>query len=208
MPGITPNEGENLIARILYRRDLGDRDANMRLGLITNTTITETTDLAAITEPTGTGYGRITLTDANWTVTGDTATYPQQVFTAGAGGWTPEVQGYFICTIAASGTPRLLHVELDSQQIATSVTRSSTVATATTPIAHGFAVGDRINVRGANQSEYNGIQIVTAVGSSTTFTYTVSGAPATPATGTISVNRCYLMNANDTYSVDASNIVA
>lgn len=208
MPGITPNEGENLVARVIYRRDLSDRDANMRLGLITNVTIAETTDLASITTPTGTGYAFITLTDSNWTVTGDTATYPQQVFTAGAGGWNPEVQGYYIFTIAASGTPRLLHVELDSQQIASSVTRSSTVATVTTPAAHPFAVGDRINVRGANQSEYNGIQVITSVPSSTTFTFNVSGSPATPATGTVSVNRCYLMNANDTYAVDASNIVA
>lgn len=207
MPGITPDEGENLIARILYRRDLGDRDANLRLGLITNTSITEATTLASITEPTGTGYGRLTLTDSNWTVTGDTATFPQQVFTAGAGGWTPEVQGYFICTQAASGTPRLQHVELDKQQIATSITRSSSTATCTTPDPHGFQIGDRVNVRGANQTEYNGIFVLTGV-TSTTFTYTVGGAPATPATGTISVNRCYLMNANDTYAVDLSSVVA
>lgn len=207
MPGITPDEGENLIARILYRRDLGDRDANLRAGLITNTTITESTTLGSITEPVGTGYARITLTDANWTVTGDTATFPQQVFTAGAGGWTPEVQGYFICTQAAAGTPRLMHVELDSFQVATGITRASTTATLTTPANHPFQVGDRINVRGANQSEYNGIQIVTGV-TATTATFTVAGAPATPATGTITVNRCYLMNANDTYAVDLSNITA
>lgn len=208
MPGITPDEGESLIARILYRRDLGDRDANLRLGLLTNLTISESTTLGSITEPTGTGYGRVTLTDANWTVTGDTAAHPQQVFTAGAGGWTPEIQGYFICTQSASGTPRLVHVELDSQQIATSITRSGTTATATTPANHGLNVGDRVNVRGANQSEYNGTFVITAVPSATTFTYTVTGSPATPATGTISINRCYLMNTNDTYAVDLSNVVA
>lgn len=207
MPGITPDEGENLVARIIYRRDLGDRDAGLRLGVFTNTTIAESTTLASITEPTGTGYARLTLADNNWTVTGDTSAFPQQVFTAGAGGWTPEIQGYFICTISASGTPRLLHVELDLQQTATSITRSSSVATCTTPNNHGFQVGDRINVRGANQSEYNGIFVITGV-TSNTFTYSVTGSPATPATGTISVNRCYLMNANDTYAVDLSNITA
>lgn len=207
MPGITPDEGESLIARILYRRDLGDRDANLRLGLFTNSTISEATTLGSVTVPTGTGYAPITLTDANWTVTGDTSTFPQQVFTAGAGGWTPEVQGYYIFTQAASGTPRLLHIELDSYQVATSITRSSSVATCTTPANHGFQVGDRINIRGANQSEYNGVQVITAV-TSNTFTYNVSGSPATPATGTISVNRCYLMNANDTYAVDLSNLTA
>lgn len=207
MAGITPNEGEELVARIVYRRDLGDRDANLRLGLFTNSTIAETTNLAGITEPTGTGYARLTLNDSNWSVTGDTASHPQQVFTAGAGGWSPEIQGYFICTQSASGTPRLLHVELDLFQSGVTITRVSSTATATTPQPHSFQIGDRVNLRGANQAEYNGIFVITGV-TSTTFTFTVSGAPATPATGAISVNRCYLMNTNDTYSVDLSNIVA
>lgn len=208
MAGITPDEGENLIAKIIYRRDLGDRDANLLMGVFTNVTIGESTTLASITEPAGTGYARKVLTDSNWTASGDTATFPQQVFTAGAGGWTPEVQGYFIATQSASGTPRLLHIELDSQQIVTSITRSSSTATCTTPLDHGLNVGDRVNIRGANQSEYNGIFVINTVPTAATFTFTVSGAPATPATGVISVNRCYLMNANDTYAVDASNITA
>lgn len=205
MPGITPDEGEALIGRILYRRDLADRAADLRLGLFTNNTVTEATTLSSITEPTGTGYARITLTDANWTVNVDTTTHPQQIFTAGAGGWTPEVQGYFIATQGT--TPRLLHIELDTQQIVTSITRSSSTATVTTPQNHGWSNGDRINVRGANQSEYNGTFVISNV-TANTFQYTVTGTPATPATGTISVNRCYLMNANDTYSVDLSNVVA
>lgn len=208
MPGITPDEGENLIAKILYRRDLGDRDANLVVGLFVNTTIAESTTLGSLTEPTGTGYARKTLTDSNWTVTGDTGSFPQQVFTAGAGGWTPEVQGYFIATQAASGTPRLMHIELDSQQLATSITRASSTATCTTPLNHGLQIGDRVNVRGANQSEYNGVFVITNVPTLTTFTFTVSGSPATPATGVISINRCYLMNANDTYAVDLSSVTA
>lgn len=207
MAGITPNEGEELVARIVYRRDLGDRDANLRLGLFTNTTVSEATNHAGISEPTGTGYARLTLNDSNWSVTGDTAAHPQQVFTAGSGGWTPEIQGYFIATQAASGTPRLLHLELDLFQTGVTIARVSSNATATTLQAHGLQVGDRVNVRGANQTEYNGVFVITGV-TSTTFTYVVGGAPATPATGTISINRCYLMNTNDTYSVDLSNVVA
>lgn len=206
MPGITPNEGETLIGQLLYRRVLTDRDAGLQLGLFGNSTIAETITLGAISEPTGTGYARIELNDANWTVTGDTSSHPQQVFTAGAGGWTPEVQGYFICSKSAGGTPRLLHIELDNQQIASSVTRSGSTATVTTPAAHPFEVGNRVNVRGANQSEYNGVFVITAVPNNTSFQYAVSGAPATPATGTISVNRCYLLNANDTYAVNLSNL--
>ena len=44
-----------------------------------------------------------------------------------------------------------------------------------------------MNIRGANETDYNGDFIVT-VTDANTFTYTVSGSPATPATGTIIAN--------------------
>ena len=115
MAGFTPNEGETEIANILYKRDLSDRDANLEIGLFTNTSPDETITEATLTEPTGTGYARQTVTDASWTVTGDTATYPTIQFTAGAGGWTGSVQGYFLCTKAAGGTQRLIHIEVDAR---------------------------------------------------------------------------------------------
>ena len=69
------------------------------------------------------------------------------------------------------------------------ITRSSTTATATVDLypdatvgSHGLRVGDTVVVDGANETEYNGTFTVTAVPSSTTFEYTVSGSPATPAT--------------------------
>ena len=65
-----------------------------------------------------------------------------------------------------------------------SITRSSSTATATTASAHGFINGESVTIAGAAQAEYNGVFVIT-VTSSTTFTYTVSGTPATPATGTI-----------------------
>jgi hypothetical protein len=113
MAGVTPNEGETLIANILFKRVLTDRDATLELGLFTNSAPGETTNLAAITEPTGTGYARINLTDGSWTVSGDTASYAKQTFTAGAGGWTGSVYGYFIATKASGGTPRLVCFEVD-----------------------------------------------------------------------------------------------
>ena len=66
----------------------------------------------------------------------------------------------------------------------TSVTRASTTATVTTPKKHGLDDGQKLILSGATQTEYNGEQTIT-VASPTTFTYTVSGSPATPATGTI-----------------------
>ena len=65
----------------------------------------------------------------------------------------------------------------------TSLTRSGTTATATAP-AHGYASDDRVTLAGAGQAEYNGTVVVTVVDANT-FSYTVSGSPATPATGTI-----------------------
>jgi head-tail adaptor len=66
----------------------------------------------------------------------------------------------------------------------TSLTRASTTATATTAAAHGYLTGDFVRVAGATPSGYNGTWKIT-VASPTTFTFTVSGVLATPATGTI-----------------------
>lgn len=203
MPGLLPNEGENLILNIILKRTFGtDRDASLELGLFTNTTIGEATAHSALTEPSGTGYARIDLNDASWTVVGDLGSYAQQIFTAGLGGWSGEVQGYFICTKAAGGTKRILAIEMDGFQTLASaqMTRSGSVVTVNTPVAHGFSTGDRVNIRGANETDYNGIVVIT-VTDADTFTFAIGSTPASPATGTITVNRCYIMNANDNYRV-------
>jgi hypothetical protein len=113
MAGFTPDEGEKLIADMVCKRVFTDRDATLELGLFTNATAGETTTHAAITEPTGTGYARIVLTDANWTGAADARAYAKQTFTAGAGGWAGSVYGYFIATVAAGGTKRVLFMEID-----------------------------------------------------------------------------------------------
>lgn len=63
------------------------------------------------------------------------------------------------------------------------ITRSSTTATATTASAHGLIAGDYVTISGATETEYNGTFAVASVPTSTTFTYTVTGTPDTPATG-------------------------
>lgn len=113
MAGFTPNEGETLIGQLIHQRTHVDRDATLELGLFTDAAPDETITEATISEPTGTGYARINLTDASWSVTNGVASYAQQTFTGGAGGWTGTVKGYFIATKAAGGTPRLLYVEID-----------------------------------------------------------------------------------------------
>jgi hypothetical protein len=72
-------------------------------------------------------------------------------------------------------------------QSVTSITRSGATATVT-HTAHGYSSGMPVVIAGANETEYN-----TAGSSPTTitvidpdtYTYTVSGTPASPATGTI-----------------------
>lgn len=66
-----------------------------------------------------------------------------------------------------------------------SLTRSGTVATATTATGHAFAVGDVVLVAGAGESAYNGKAMVTSKPTSNSFTFDVAGSPATPASGTI-----------------------
>lgn len=89
-------------------------------------------------------------------------------------------------TIGTTGAPLTLDFTLGTDKTVTSISRASTTATVTAT-AHGFTTGDQVNIRGADQTDYNGDYIVT-VTDANTFTYTVSGSPATPATGTIVAN--------------------
>lgn len=66
----------------------------------------------------------------------------------------------------------------------TSLTRSGSTATATTPSDHNLASGISVTISGAVETEYNGTFVITTV-TDTTFTYTVTGTPSSPATGTI-----------------------
>lgn len=63
-----------------------------------------------------------------------------------------------------------------------SITRSGSTATVTTSAPHTLVTGDNVTISGATQTEYNGTYTITVTGGST-FTYTVTGTPATPATG-------------------------
>jgi type IV pilus assembly protein PilY1 len=65
-----------------------------------------------------------------------------------------------------------------------SLTRSGSTVTVTTSSNHGFSNDDYVLISGASSPEYNGGFNVTRI-SSTSFTYTVSGTPVTPAGGTM-----------------------
>lgn len=63
------------------------------------------------------------------------------------------------------------------------ITRVGTVATVHI-VGHGFYDGSKVTISGADQAAYNGTSVIDVIGPDD-FTFTVAGAPATPATGTI-----------------------
>lgn len=70
-----------------------------------------------------------------------------------------------------------------------SITRSGSTATITFSAAHGMVkYGNYITIAGADQAEYNG-EFECTVSSTTALTFTVSGTPASPATGTITARK-------------------
>lgn len=75
------------------------------------------------------------------------------------------------------------------------ITRSSTTATVS-HTAHGLTNGASVIIRGALQEEYNGVKTITYIDANS-YSYTVSGTPATPATGTITSSAVLLNTTTD-----------
>jgi hypothetical protein len=90
--------------------------------------------------------------------------------------------------VVLSSAPIVIGFTLAADFAVTSITRAVNTATVTTTLSHGYTTGDRVNIRGATQSDYNGDYTITVTGAAT-FTYTVANSPATPATGTIIANK-------------------
>lgn len=72
---------------------------------------------------------------------------------------------------------------------ASTLTQAAGTATFTATGSHGLTTGQWVNIVGASPNGYCGIVQVTVTGA-TTFTYTVSGALSSPATGTITCHQC------------------
>lgn len=91
--------------------------------------------------------------------------------------------------LADSGAARQLAVQFGAQkaQGLTSITFSTTTATATTAQSHHLKVGQQVVVSGATGADavrYNGTFTIATVPSITTFTYTMGGTPTGNATFT------------------------
>jgi len=86
------------------------------------------------------------------------------------------IQDARVLMLAGSGGPLPYDV---------TVTISRTDSTATVShTAHAMITGDKVQILGANQMEYNGVFTITKINDNS-YSYTVSGTPDTPATGTI-----------------------
>jgi hypothetical protein len=68
------------------------------------------------------------------------------------------------------------------------ITQSASVATVTMTQPHYLVTGQFISVSGATQPEYNIQEFITVTGPNT-FTYPITGSPASPATGAIAIRR-------------------
>jgi hypothetical protein len=111
MGGKLTDEGENDVAAWYIKNDQSSRGADgLYLGLYTDSTEPlETATLATITELALTGYARIQLLDADWTITDDVAENIAKTFTAGEA-WG-NIYGYFICNIVSGTAGELIFVE-------------------------------------------------------------------------------------------------
>ncbi len=120
MPGFVPNEGEQVFLDLALSAENvstfntnTDRGADLELGLFTNSAPGDTITEATITEPTGGGYARKTLTDGSWT-SANPMTYAVQQFSPSGGNYSGSIYGYFIATKpAGTGTARILAIEVD-----------------------------------------------------------------------------------------------
>jgi hypothetical protein len=106
MAGKFTDEGENDLATKYFKNGY----ANLYLLIYLDTTEPpETADLTTITELALTGYARIAIPSADWTVVTDTATAALKTFTAGED-WG-NIYGYGIATVATGTAGLLLGIE-------------------------------------------------------------------------------------------------
>ena len=80
-------------------------------------------------------------------------------------------------------------------QAVTSLTRSGSTATATVNNHSVSGSGSYITISGANESAYNGTFVAYA-SSNSTFTFTISGSPPSPATGSVTARSPFDQNSS------------
>lgn len=102
------------------------------------------------------------------------------------------IEGARVLVLAASGG-------LMPFDITVTITRIDSTATVS-HTAHGMATYDKVQIKGAIQQEYNGVYTITKIDNDS-YSYTVSGTPATPATGIIKATYTALSGLTDSNGV-------
>lgn len=153
------------------------------------TSITRTSTTATVTTPSPHGYSTGTLV----TISGALPAGYNGTFTivnTGANTFTYTV----VNTLSTPATGTILAgvpypytiANLNTYNSTVTLVQSGNIVTGTST-NHGYQVGRYVKISGANQVQYNGTWLITAV-SANTFTYTITGSPASPATGVITAN--------------------
>jgi hypothetical protein len=112
MGGKLTDEGQNDMSTWYWKNDQSSRGANsLYIGLYTDTTepLVTATLASGITELALTGYARIQLNDADWSVVAAIATNLAKTFTASEA-WG-NIYGYFICNVPTGTAGKLIFVE-------------------------------------------------------------------------------------------------
>lgn len=73
--------------------------------------------------------------------------------------------------------------DLPSHEAIVGITRSGSTCTVD-HTGHGLASGQKVNIEGANEHDYNGVHTITVTGVDD-YEYTIAGTPDSPATGTL-----------------------
>ena len=71
--------------------------------------------------------------------------------------------------------------------------------------SHGMSNGDYVAIRGADQQEYNGVNQISNV-SANAYDYTITGTPASPATGTITSTQVYINELTNASGIATENM--
>ena len=100
------------------------------------------------------------------------------------------IQGARVLVYPSDGTGPMHY-----QASVTQITRSGSTATVSQS-AHGLGTGDKVYIQGANEAEYNGIHQITYIDTGS-YSYTVSGTPDSPATGTITETDVLISDTTD-----------
>jgi hypothetical protein len=150
--------------------------------------------------------GQYTVTLTGLTRSGTTATATTAFDTNFQVGSTVTIAGanqsdYNGAKTVTSVTPSTTRViPTESKEIALTITRSSTTATATSiSEPHGLTNGQQVTIFGADQPEYNGVKTITFLTPTTfSFSVTVTTGPTTPATGSPAITEFVSVNITNT----------